>query len=766
MQRKLLIFNLVLMLTAFILNSCSNTRVLTGNQLLYTGTKKVTFITDDRSGNQKGASQVIQTVTSYKPNNALLGKRLLPPFGLWIYNYMKPKGKGKLSNWFYKTFSEEPVLLSLVNPDLRCQKLKSELFNIGFFHSTVWANIDTSSRNPRKVKIAYFLRLDQPYRYNSIVFTPPADAVDTLISGFQGDLSIKPEDYFNLETVKSETKRIAALVLEHGYFYFNTNHVQWIADTNVTPYRIDLRVGKRNDLSPEALRKYTIQHITVKIASPDDSSYLSQSADTIYSDGISIVSKYNYLKPVVISRSIYFRNGDLYSSSRHQQTLQRLNSYGVFKFINIQFIPVKDSTVHQLDLMILLTPMKDINLDLEANLVTKSTGFSGPGFEATLAHANLARGSNKLLLKLNGGFEWQWNNHSSSSLGTNSYSIGVTTSVVFPKVLLPFHLANPSHFVLPQTSVNVGFEFMNKIQYYRMNSLNLGLGYQWKKTDKIIHAFYPVYLNAVKLLKTTPEFDTIINGNPYIRKSFEEQFIAGMKYNFIYDNSKQSNGIYFQAGLSAAGNFLDLIKTAVSSEQARPYSTFGNVYSQFIKITTDLRYYRNRIEHSLVFRLYAGVGIPYKNSTVMPYVEQFYSGGTNSIRAFAARTLGPGNYHGDLSSGIIDQTGDIKLEGNIEYRFKMTKMLKGAIFLDAGNVWLLNPDELRPGAEFNFDTFVNQIAVGTGLGLRFDVNFFILRTDVGFPIRRNYVTDGRNWLATPKEVLSGFLLNLAIGYPF
>jgi outer membrane protein assembly factor BamA len=321
---------------------------------------------------------------------------------------------------------------------------------------------------------------------------------------------------------------------------------------------------------------------------------------------------------------------------------------------------------------------------------------------------------------------------------------------------------------MPQTSVTLGFEFLNKVQYYRMNSFNMGYAYQWRKSERITHIFYPIYFNSITLLKTTPEFDSILNANPYIKKSFEEQFIAGMKYNFIYDNSssKQANGFYFQGGVSTAGNLIDLIKRKTSSSEERPYTTIGNVYSQFLKLTTDVRYYRNIDKNSLAFRLYAGVGFPYSNSVVMPYVEQFYSGGSNSIRAFIARSLGPGAYHSESSSDIIDQTGDVKLEGNAEYRFSLSEVVKGALFLDAGNVWLLNKDENRPDAEFHFNTFTNQLAVGTGFGLRFDFSFFILRFDVGFPLRNAYATDGKYWLPSAKEVFNGFLFNLAIGYPF
>jgi outer membrane protein assembly factor BamA len=767
MQRNTLLYNLLFALAAMILGSCSNTRSLTGDQLLYTG-KKVIVISDSAKFRDRNAKQTIESVTAYKPNNSVGGKRILLPVGLWMYNYRNPEKKKESPGWFYRTLAKEPVLVAKVNPAVRCRKLESELFSKGYFHSGVWASIDTGHRNPRKAGISYYIKPGQPFRYHEISFLPPVDALDSVINSSQADLALKPNDIFDLDKVKSETKKITSRAQEKGYFYFNSTYLKWMADTTQMPFTIDLRIGKKTDLSYYVNRKYSINDITVRIIRPVDSISLPQPADTIHFDGVNLINSGDYIKPKVISRAVYFRKGDWYSTSKQQQTMNHLNSYGIYKYINMQFMPDPDSLVPQLDLFVELTPMKNVSLDLEANVVTKSTGFSGPGFAATLAHGNLARGANRLQLKLNGGFEWQWSGSSTSGLGDMSYNFGISSSIIFPRILKPFKLFNTKRFSLPQTSVTLGYEFMKKIQYYMMSSINLGLGYQWKRSTKITHSYYPLFLNSISLLQTTTEFDSILNANPYIRKSFEEQFIAGMKYDFIYDNSatRQPNGFYFMAGISTAGNLLDLIVKPSSAEQERPYSIGQNVYSQFIKFSTDIRYYRNIRTMSFVFRLYSGVGFSYSNSVVMPYVEQFYSGGSNSIRAFIARSVGPGSLKPDETSDIIDQTGDIKLEGNMEYRFKMSKVIHGAVFLDAGNIWLLNADSTRPGAEFHFNTFTDQLAVGAGIGFRFDFNFFILRTDFGFPLRTAYVVDDSNWIGSTKDMLEGMVFSLAIGYPF
>ncbi|MEA3461991.1 MAG: BamA/TamA family outer membrane protein, partial [Bacteroidota bacterium] len=236
---------------------------------------------------------------------------------------------------------------------------------------------------------------------------------------------------------------------------------------------------------------------------------------------------------------------------------------------------------------------------------------------------------------------------------------------------------------------------------------------------------------------------------------------------FTFNNTLRTkpHNFYYQAGIYSSGNLIDVFAGIGKEASDRPYYFLNNIYSQHIKFTSDFRYYLHGLKNSFAFRFYAGLGIPYGNSEVLPYVEQFFSGGAYSIRGFTARYVGPGSYY-EESDGYIDQSGDIKLESSMEYRFGISKVLKGAFFLDVGNIWLANEDENRPGAEFNIQTFQNELAVGTGFGLRFDFTFFVLRTDLGFPIRNPYETEGKNWLIGDRKMFSDALFYLAIGYPF
>lgn len=742
-------------------NGCSNTKFLSEDQVLYTGRKKIEINGVANKKEIAVAKEKAAEVTAYNPNNAILGKRVLPPLGLWVYNHKKPE-EGQKPGWIFRTFAEEPVLISTVDPETRCRKIESDLFSIGYFGSKSGFDLDTAANNSRKARINYLIDLRPPFRLNQVIFAPPADSVDEQINQSEEMLSLKPGDYFNLENIRNEKRKIASSLVENGYYFFSPDYIDMFADTTKNKYKADILIRKKLQIPDYALKKYTIDQIRVRFSGHHLTD--SDAKDTIEYDGIKLMNLNDYLKPEVVSRSILFRKGDLYSNRKHQGTIPLLNNYGVFEFVRLQFI-VTDSIQQKMDLLIDLATKKDVSLNLEANLQSKSSGFAGPTSEIAISHANIARGANRLQFKIFGGFEWQWGKRGENDLGANSYNAGLNTSYIVPRLLLPFQLAEKNRMIVGKTIGSLGYEFVNNVRYYRMNSLNTSFSYQWKKKQNITHALTPFKVNLVSLIKTTPEFDSIVNNNPYVKKSFEEQSIIGTEYNYTFDNStRKSKGIYFQGLISTSGNLIDLLKNSANNQ--RPYTIFGEVYSQFVKTSVDFRFYPETYKKGFAFRFYAGTGFSYGNSTVMPYIEQFYSGGSNSLRAFTARSLGPGSYKPVEYNGIIDQTGDIKIELNSEYRFPFSKTVYGAFFLETGNVWLLNDDINRPGAKFNFNTFYKQLAVGTGFGLRFDFDFFVMRTDVGLPLRTPYETENGHWYKTVGDVLSDFRFNLAIGLPF
>ncbi len=763
MRNQLKISLLIAVISALLLGSCSNTKFLTDDEMIYTGRKKIEVISDEKGKVTKPVEEIADEVTLFQPNNALMGKRVLPPIGLWYYNYRKPE-EGKKGGFLYRKLKQEPVLVSHVNPEQRTLKIESELFANGYFNADASFEIDTAKSDRRKAKLSYFIKVDKPFSINEILNQPARDSIDALINRNTPDLNLKTGDIFNLETIKNEKRKLASMLNEKGYYFISPENIEVVADTSDTPFEMNLLVRKKPQAEPYIYQKYTINRVEVRVKQPFIETVSNLSTDTVIFEGVYITGQTGYLKPDVICRSILFREGDLYAETKHLGTIPLLNNYGVFQSVKMQFT-VADSTQHKLNMLVELQPKDNVSLSFEGAVQSKSTGFAGPTTEITLTHSNIAKAANRLQLRTFGGFEWQWGKGGKNDLGSNSYNAGINSSFVLPRMLLPFKSIRENKTLIAKSVGTLGFEFINSVKYYRMNSVNASFGYQWNKGKKIAHQFIPLRINMVSLKQTTAAFDSIVGSNPYVKKSFEEQTIIGPKYDFTYDNSsRKNNGIYFQGEISTSGNAIDMIYKLGNSE--RPHKMLGAVYSQFIKTTLDFRYYTNTIKKGWVVRLYAGTGVSYGNSSVMPYVEQYYSGGSNSLRGFTARSLGPGSYKPEEFNGIIDQTGDIKLEMNAEYRFPLNNFIDGGLFLESGNVWLLNGDENRPGAQFGINNFAHQLAVGTGLGLRFDFDFFVLRTDFGFPLRYPYNDGNGNWINTAGDMFSNFKFNIAIGYPF
>ncbi len=746
---------------------CSNTRFLAEKEMLYTGRGKVEIINRYQIPKTKSVKNYVESITNHKINSALFGKRVLPPVGLWVHNYMKVEEKGKFSKWIYKTLSSNPILISDVNPDLRSSKIENDLFDKGYFHTKARAEVIISKKNPKKARVSYIVDLAPPNFYGKVTVDTILNSIDTLLVKDDFMNQIKTGDQFNLEKLQKARNDLSKSIQEKGYFYFIPEFIDLKADTTIEDRKLNLVIGRKENLPQAVLSDYRINDITINnIQGKGSASIIS---DTLSYGDIKIISSGDVLKPDVLLNSLYFKKGDIYSYTSSQSTTTRLNNLGVFKTVNISYLrSLSDTLSHLLDVKMDLVMADNINLELEGDLTTKSSGYFGPLLGATISHGNAFKGAERLKVGLTGGFEWQWGTKSNNEIGNLSYQFGITSGLTLPKIAIPFKSERKSSMLFQRTGVNLDLSILNRTAYYKMFSARTSLNYQWSRNKNNQHSLYPVYINSVNLLETTPEFDSVVNDNIYIKKSFEEQFIIGPKYEFSYNNTLtvRPNNFFFQGGISTSANVIDVIAGINKDASERPYYFLGNIYSQYVKVTSDFRYYRNMFNKSLVFRLYAGVGVPYGNSLSIPYVEQFFSGGAYSIRAFTARYLGPGSFHTDDQSGYIDQSGDIKLEGNMEFRFDMSSMMKGALFLETGNIWLVNEDVSRPGAKFDFNSFYNELAVGTGFGLRFDFTFFVLRLDLGLPLRTPYITNGKNWLFGTDEIFAKGIFNLAIGYPF
>jgi outer membrane protein assembly factor BamA len=420
-----------------------------------------------------------------------------------------------------------------------------------------------------------------------------------------------------------------------------------------------------------------------------------------------------------------------------------------------------------------LTPLPKKSLQAEISGNTKSNNYVGSLVTFSFHNRNTFRGAEQLDLRANVGSETQYSGYQS---GFNTYRLGGGITFSIPRFVVPFFHFNTTNAFVPKTKIDLSYDLLNRRKLYTLNSFKAELGYLWKPNLRVQQELNPFSINLVRAVNVTDRYRDSIRRDPILRHAIDTQFIMGSNYAYTIDpfvNNPLGSGFYFNGLADLSGNISGLfVPVDKATGQKRLFNT---AISQYIKAQTDLRYYLAfNSKTRLANRMLVGFGYPYGNSSQLPYIKQFFIGGNNSIRAFRSRSVGPGTFRdpqADSLSFYPDQSGDIKLELNTELRYKINKILEGAFFVDAGNIWMYNKDKNRPGAEFNKD-FMKELAVGTGIGLRIDLTILLLRIDIGMPIREPWLEPGSRWVFDKINFTDrdwrrkNLVLNLAIGYPF
>jgi outer membrane protein assembly factor BamA len=464
--------------------------------------------------------------------------------------------------------------------------------------------------------------------------------------------------------------------------------------------------------------------------------------------------------------------GQIYSQRRQLRTQENINRLGILKYSELQFTP-RDTTLGNNLLDVQMNAAYDLPLDgeLQLNITSKSNDQVGPGAAFSVTKRNVFGGGENFTVKLNGSYEWQTNSPvDGSSSVINSYELGASAALVIPRIVLPGmgykELTYPA-----TTTFRLYADQMNRARFFKLLAFGGNATYNYQSSRVSRHSITPFKLTFNVLQNTTQRFDSVTNANPALYLSLKNQFIPSMNYTYTYDDAgvrSKRNHVWWETSLTSAGNVTSCIYRLFGRGFNEEKNLLGNPFAQFLKLTSEVRYnYKINARQSLVARLGSGILYVYGNSKVAPYNEQFYIGGANSLRAFTIRSLGPGSYRPDAEDtySYMDQTGNLKLEANIEYRFNLLGNLNGAIFLDAGNIWLLKDDEARPDGKFNLSRFGKQIALGTGAGLRYDLSFLVIRLDAGIGLHAPYETSKSGYYNIPS-FKDGLGIHLAIGYPF
>ena len=761
-------------------SGCSVTKHLPEGEVLYTGGKTVI---QNKSTTPVGGTALteIEAALDKTPSTKMLGGLLPIPFKMWMYNDFVKYKKGFGKWMFNRLAANPPVFISTVNPEVRIKVATNLLRDYGYFNGKVTYETLVDKKDSLKASILYTVDMKNPYFIDTVYYQRFTPQTLRIMERGRRMSYISPGEQFNVVDLDEERTRISTLLRNRGYFYFRPDYMTYQADTTLVPGgHISLRLIPVPGLPAAAQRPYYVGDASVYLfgkngEAPNDS-MMYKNLNIHYYKKLQVRPNmlYRWLNYQQFVRNAQMRASNrtrLYSQYRQEQVQEKLSQLGIFSYLDLQYAP-KDTTAvcDTLNVTMQATFAKPLDAELELNVVTKSNDQTGPGASFGVTRNNVFGGGESWNVKLKGSYEWQTGGGKGSSL-LNSWEMGASTSLMFPRVVFP-RFGGREYDFPASTTFKLYADQMNRAKYYKLLSFGENATYDFQPTPTNRHSLTPFRLTFNVLQHRTAAFEEVAEKNKALLLSLQDQFVPAMEYTYTYDNSSVRsvrNPVWWQTTFTSAGN----ITSGIYRIFGQPFSEknkklLGAPFAQFLKLNTDYRYlWKLDRNNAIAARIAGGVLWTYGNSTVAPYNEQFYVGGANSIRAFTVRSIGPGGYHREKSEfSYLDQTGDIRLEANIEYRFRIYKDLHGAVFLDAGNVWLMRYDPERPDAQLRLKTFPKQVALGTGAGLRYDLDFLIFRLDCGVPLHDPYDTGKSGYYNVRGAFWKQLGLHFAIGYPF
>lgn len=771
------------------MTSCSTTKHLPEGEILYTGQKPMIVLNRSTSPVGEITLEEVEAALATAPNNSFLGSSTMRtpfPIGLWFYNGFQQYERG-VGRFLFNKFAAKPVLMSAVNPDIRVKAAHNLLRDYGYFNGRVSYQTFTDPKDSLKQKLQYTVDMRNPYFIDTVFYQGFDRRTTAIMERARRRSLISPGEQFNVTDLDGERTRISTLLRNVGCYYFRPDYMTYQADTTLVPGgHVAMRLMPVAGMPEVAQKPFYVGNRSFYLLgregeSPTDS-LVYKDLTIYYHDKLRVRPDmlYRWLNyqgyrrkrqvqdSTGISRLRSMQN--LYSFYRQTRMQERLANVGIFRYSEMQYVPRDTAFVSDtLDMRVIAALDKPYDAELDFNVTMKSNNQTGPGATFTLTKKNVFGGGENWNVQLKGSYEWQTGKNRSSLM--NSYEMGISTSLVFPRIVFP-RMGKHEYDFPATTTFKLYADQMNRAKYYKLLAFggNATYDFQPKATSK--HSITPFRLTFNVLRNPTEAFKELQEQNPALYISLRDQFIPAMEYTYTYDNStlsRKRNPIWWQTTVTSAGNVTSLVYRAFGQpfdEEGK--KLMGVPFAQFLKLNSEFRYhYRINKNQSIASRVAGGVIWSYGNATTAPYTEQFYVGGANSVRAFSARNIGPGGYppNDQAKYTYINHVGDIRMEANVEYRFRMVGDLHGALFLDAGNVWLMRKDENRPGGELTLRNFAEQIALGTGVGIRYDMDFLVFRLDWGIALHDPYDTGKSGYYNIPK-FKDSMALHFAIGYPF
>lgn len=715
--------------------SCSTTRVLEDGQYRLAANKV------EVKGDSKFNPKEIESYIKQKPNSYIIFG--WNPF-LNLYNW-SGKNPDKAVNRFIRKMGTAPVIYQPSQVESSTENIKRHLEYLGYYGSDVRSDIDVKGK---KVKVTYSVTLGKRFRIGEITYSVPDGEFKDDFLADTSEITVRSGDYLSEDALEKETELRASAMRRKGYFGFTKNYFSFEADTLNSPDTAGLLM---------TVKEYT-RNQTPEYARPHRKYYMGK-VTLSYDKDLKFNDK-------VLRNMCTLHPGDLYDEKEVNTTYSRLSALKMFSGVNVSMNP-RDSGIVDCDITLTRSRMQGFKVNLEGS--TNSTGLIGISPQISYYHKNIFHGGQWLNLGFLGNFQFKYDDRS-----VKSNEFGVSAGLSFPEFLgLPNSIfKGPS---VPRTEINASYNYQNRPEYTR-NMISTSYGYSGSlRNGKFFYQFYPIQAKIVRLTNLDPNFYTTLSGNPFMRDAYQNHFDVGSGLVAYYTTSTalvpKETYEYARLQLDASGNVLSLFNKAMKSDEYGSRLIWNTPYSQYIRTELTLGktfVFGKNGGQALAIRLLGGVGYAYGNSSTIPFEKQFYSGGANSMRGWQARSLGPGNSKADTTFVIPSQTSDVKLEANLEYRFPMFWKLCGAVFTDVGNIWTLKETDGDDGSHTHFDlkNLAASLAADWGFGIRVDLNFLILRLDMGMKIHDPSLDTAR-W-RSPSQWLKkdGYTLHFGVGYPF
>ncbi len=776
-----------MLLTSLFFVSCSMTKDIPEGDKLFIGLTDISYDNYEPGDNFDEAKEEVEAALATAPNGSIMGSskyRMPFSFGVTVWNKYADKDNG-FARWMTKTFGKQPVLMSWINPELRSQVARNVLRNYGYFQAVVGYD-EIPQRNPKTMKVMYSVMPGRIYSFDSISYIGFPPVADTLIHHSLDKAYIHRGDAFNVARLDAERQRIATLLRNNGFYYYQSDYASYLADTFLVDGKAQLRFQMAKDVPQLAKRQWYIGRININMRKTMREQYTDSLKGRVFT--IRFSGKKPPIRPRILMADLKLRPRQLYTYQNYLESINKINAMGLFSATEFAFTP-RDTALlahnDTLDLTLNCTFAQPWDFYIETNFNARTIGRMGPELKLGVTRRNAFRGAEKIDVNLHGSYEWATNGSSSMS----NYEYGADASVTFPRIIAPFvggnrirrdkngRIIRRIRYATPTTTAKLSTNIIHRPSYYKMHVVSGEWTYNWQPTATSRHEFSPLHVKYQFMNSHTATFDSVMAANPYLKSTMQDHFIPEMRYTYIYNSpANYLNPIRWETTVAESGNVTSLLMMASGKKwDDVGKQLFKNPYSQFVRVETDFTKTWTLSETSkLLGHINAGVIYAYGNSNSVPNSERFYAGGANSVRAFSVRGIGPGRFAGfkNQTNSYLFRNGDIKLVCNLEYRRQIISNLYGALFLDAGNVWNFKEDTstnneglVMTNTKFRLHRLLNDLALGTGLGLRYDLDFLILRVDWGVAIHLPYDTT-RSGYFNNDGFKHNQTLHFAIGYPF